>query len=260
MPGRFGCLSVAMLLICAVLATGPTKASENEKYCLEHGDNIVVYIDRTTPYDEIDKQALIDGVSRVFESLAGGERFVMRTITDASVRSATLVRSCVPICRSNGFLEDLFSPTCTEGVMLNDRKHLRSEIVAQMQALLENFVEQPYSDIVGTIAGTAPSEMRPSGANRFYLFTDLIENSPNIPGKDFFSIKNSKLIAKVTEQRLLPSLTGADIRIFGVGRSGKPDRPPLDPQLLKKLMEFWEGYFRAAGAHLTIQQSLGAIN
>lgn len=260
MTGRRCCLALVMFLIWAALGVGASHAAGQDKYCLEQSDNIVIYIDRTTPYDEIDKQALIDGVSRVFESLAGGERFVMRTITDASVRSETLIRACVPICKSGGWLEDLFSPTCTEGVMLNDRKHLRSEIVAQMQALLENFVEQPYSDIVGTIAGTAPSEMRPAGTNRFYLFTDLIENSPNIPGKDFFSVKNSKLIAKVTEQRLLPSLAAADVRVFGVGRSGKPDRPPLDPALLKKLTEFWEAYFREAGARLTIQQSLGAIN
>lgn len=247
-------------IVLWLLAASAAPADDNDKYCRPDRDNIVIYVDRTTPYDEIDKKSLIDGISRVFESLKGGEHFVVRTINDASARSEELIRSCIPICESKGFIEDLLNPTCTEGVMLNDRKRLRGEVVGQLQSLLANFVELPFSDIVGTIAGTAPSEMQSSGANRFYLFTDLIENSPNIPGKDFFSVKNPKLIAKVTEQKLLPSLAGAEVRVFGVGRSGKPGRPPLDPQLLKKLTEFWLAYFDAAGARLTIQQSLGAID
>ncbi len=242
------------------LASLPARAAGTDRYCLEQAENIVIYVDRTTPYDEMDRQALIDGVSRVFESLSGGERFVMRTITDAAVRSETLIRDCVPVCRSGGFLDDLFNASCTEGVMLNDRKHLRTRIVEEMQALLGTFVEQPYSDIVATIARTAPAEMRPAAANRFYLFTDLIENSPGLPGKDFFSLRNDRLLARLGEDGLVPALAGADIRVFGVGRSGKPGRPPLDPALLGKLEQFWQAYFDAAGARLTIQQSLGAID
>lgn len=253
------CAGLLVLALVACATPGAAHAANTDKYCVEGADNVVIYVDRTTPYDEIDKQALIDGVSRVFESLAGGERFVMRTITDASVRSEVLVRSCVPVCKAGGFLDDLFGD-CTEGVMLNDRKHLRTEIVGRMQSLLENFVELPYSDIVATIAHTAPGELQPSGRNRFYLFTDLIENSPNVPGKDFFSTKNEKLIARLTRQGFVPALAGADIRVFGVGRSGKPERPPLDPDLLRKLTEFWHAYFEQAQAKLAIQQSLGTID
>jgi hypothetical protein len=247
--------------VLLLLGTVPAAAAgDYEKYCDPTAANIIVYLDRTTPYDEIDKAALIDGVSRVFEGLTGGERFVLRTINDASVRSESLIDSCIPVCKSSGWLDDLFGGTCTEGVMLNDRKHLRTKVVGQMQSLLDGFVELPYSDIVLTVAKTGSAEYREDRPNRYYLFTDLIENSQNIPGKDFFSVKNDKLIAKLEAQGQLATLTGADIRVFGVGRSGKPGRPPLDPALLAKLTQFWTAYFEAAGAKLSIQQSLGAID
>jgi hypothetical protein len=250
---------VLWLLLLLALAP-PATAAENEKYCDVAAANVVIYIDRTTPYDDIDKAALIDGVSRIYESMLGGERFVVRTINDASVHSESLIDSCVPICKSKGFFEDLLNPDCTEGVMANDRKHLRTQVVQQMQSLLADFVELPYSDLAMTFAQTGSAEYRSGRPNRYYLFTDLIENSPNIPGKDFFSVKNDKLLAKLRSQGQLASLSGAEVRAFGVGRSGKPGRPPLDPALLVKLTTFWTDYFAAAGATLRIQQSLGDVD
>lgn len=250
---------VAILAAAALASlTGPGFAAGNPRYCDAGADNIVVYIDKTTPYDELDKTALVDGVSRLFESLTGGERFTIRTIAESFSSSATLLDECIPFCEGQGFLDDLFSD-CTEGMVINDKKRLRDTVVRQLQALLDDFVELPNSEIVRTLAMTGPMELRAGRPNRFYLFTDLIENSLYMPGKAFFNEDNTDLLAKAAADGLIPDFANTTVRVFGVGRGGTAGRRPLDQPLLQKLTEFWRGYFEAAGTTVTIQQSLGAV-
>ena len=109
----------ALLVIGGVLAASPGFAATG-KYCSPTADNIVVYIDRTTNYDDKDKKDLVDGVSKLFASLQGGERFSIRTISDSFTTSTSLIDDCVPVCASKGFLGDLFSSDCTEGVAINE--------------------------------------------------------------------------------------------------------------------------------------------
>lgn len=259
MIGRTG-LALAVAGLLTVLFLHPAAAAQSDNYCAPTADNVVVYVDKTTPYDDTDKHALVDGIGRLFESLKGGERFTIRTIAESFSSSTALVDACVPFCPDGGFLGDLFG-SCTEGVMINDRKHLRDEVVRQLQILLANFVELPNSEIVRTIGLTAPQELRSGQANRFYLFTDLIENSVYLPGKQFFSDKNDVLLKRVAADKLIPVMAGTNVAVFGVGRGGNPgDRHPLDQKLLEKLTDFWQRYFTAAGATVTIQQSLGAVD
>ncbi len=259
-PGRLRqAVRLLVLGMPVLFFAGAAVAGATSKYCSKTADNVVVYVDRTTPYDDIDKNDLIDGVSRLFETLKGGERFTMRTIADSFAASATLLDECVPVCAAGGIFGDLFSG-CTEGVMINDKKHLRDRIVRQLETLLANFVELPNSEIVRTIGLSAAGELRPGQPSRFYLFTDLIENSQYLPGKEFFTQKNDALLKRVAADGLVPNLQGAPVRIFGVGRGGNPgDRHPLDQALLKKLLDFWQRYFEAAHTSATIQQALGAV-
>jgi hypothetical protein len=249
---------VLLALLLALAALGAPVARAAPNYCADTADNIVVYVDKTTPYDDTDKTALVDGVSRLFESLGGGERFTMRTIAQSSTASVSLMDACVPYCPPAGLFGDLFSD-CTEGMMLNDRKHVRDLVVGQLRALLADFVELPNSEIIRTIALSASSEQRIGQPLRLYLFTDLIENSVYLPGKQFFSDSNDKLLVRIEADGLVPDFAGATVRVFGVGRGGTAERRPLDQALLTKLMDFWQRYFAAAGATVTIQQSLGAV-
>ena len=179
-----------LLAICIsmLLLAGGAVAGTTSKYCSKEADNVVVYIDRTTPYDAIDKKDLVDGVSRLFETLKGGERFSMRTIADNFAASTNLLDECLPVCHADGVFGDLFSG-CTEGVVINDKRHLKQAVVQQLNDLLTNFVELPNSEIVRTLGLSAPSELRPGRTNRFYIFTDLIENSQYLSGKEFFTAK-----------------------------------------------------------------------
>lgn len=247
-----------LALILSLLATGIARA-EARTYCAPDAANLVVYVDKTTPYDETDKRALIDGIGRLFESLVGGERFSLRTIAESFSASTSLLDACLPWCPAAGLFDSLFG-SCNEGLVASDRKALRTRLVGQLRDLLDNFVELPNSEIVRTIAITLPIELRPGRPNHVYMFTDLIENSTYLPGKDFFGKKTPVLLARVAADGLVPPLTGVDVHVFGVGRGGNPaDRHPLDQALLEKLTGFWTGYFAAAGASLTIQPALGAL-
>ena len=158
---RFGLARLLGALIVPILLVGPAIA-DAAKYCAPDAANVVVYVDKTTPYDATDKTDLVDGVSRLFENLKGGERFTIRTIADSFTSGTSLLDQCVPFCPDQGMLGDLFG-SCTEGVMLNDRKHLRQEVVRQLQSLLANFTELPNSEIVRTIGLSAPGELRAGG-------------------------------------------------------------------------------------------------
>ncbi len=251
-------LSLMLAGVCVALFGTPAAAGEMSRYCQDAAANVVIYIDKTTPYDEIDKKALVDGIGRLFESLEGGERFTMRTIAESFTNSATLIDECIPACTCSGLLCDLFSE-CTEGMVINDRKKLRETVVLQLRALLDNFVELPNSEIVRTIGLSTPAELRANTENRLYLFTDLIENSLYLPGKQFFSEPNAELLDQVESDGLVPDLANATVRVFGVGRGGTTERRPLDQEVLQKLLGFWQGYFDAAHTSVTIQQSLGEV-
>lgn len=245
-------LGFALLLSCGTAAAA-------DKYCKTDADNVVVYVDRTTPYDERDKKALVDGVALVFEGLSGGERFAIRTIAESYTTSERLLEACAPICPEAGLLGDLFSD-CTEGMMINDRKKLKSRIVQALQHLLANFVELPNSEILRTLAMSTDEELRQGRRNRIYMFTDLIENSTYLPGRDFFATDARALIDRLNRDQLIPNWSGSQVSIFGVGRSGKPGRPPLDQAVFEQLTDFWNSYFAATGARVSIRQSLSAAD
>jgi hypothetical protein len=260
MTNRFRFAFRVILVLLGAWSVGHTaQARDLADYCVPEAANVVVYVDVTTPYDDIDKAALVDGVDRLFTSLEGGERLSIRTIAESFTSSKSLLDACAPHCDTSGFLAELFGD-CTEGVLINDRKHLQGAVVSRLKELLDNFVELPNSEIVRTVAMSSKMEYRDGRPNQLFIFSDLIENSLYLSGKEFFSLKNEALLLRIAADGLIPDLTGATVRIFGVGRGGNPgDRHPLDQQLLEKLYDFWEGYFAAAEATVTIQQELGAI-
>jgi hypothetical protein len=257
--------ALLLRLLCLALLVAPlgwaTRAAAavdtaTARYCSPRADNVVIYVDRTTNYDAKDKRDLVDGVSAIFGALKGGERLSIRTIADNFTTSESLIDACMPVCASKGFFGDLFSSDCTEGVAINDRNHLRGRVVATLEKLLDSYSDLPYSAIVQTLALTANAEIKPDQPNRLFLFTDLLENSQYLPGRDFLNQPNAQLLSRIEGDHLVPDLHGGVVKVFGVGRSGLPGRPPLDQHLLSKVMDFWTQYFAAAHATVSIQQAL----
>jgi hypothetical protein len=254
MPGK------ALLPLAAALLwlSGSAQALDNKRYCDSDGGNVVLYLDVTTPYDDTDKRALVEGIAGIFEGLRGGERLSIRTIEDSFPKSVRLLEACVPSC-PGGVLDDLFSD-CTEGVVINDTKALRRQIVDALAPRLSGPSELLQSEIIRTLALSSAEEFREGRANAIYVFSDMIENSAYLSGADFFATENAALVARLADEKLVPNLLHADIGVFGVGRGGGEKRGALTQERLRKLLDFWEMFFLAAGAEVRLSQNLSAAD
>lgn len=221
------------------------------QYCADTGKNVLVFVDVTTPYDDIDKRALSEGITQVFESLQGGDRLSIRTIEDAFPKSTSLIDACKPFCPPQGVLGDLFSQ-CTEGVVINDTKALRHSVSEALKRRLGNAIELPHSDIIRTIAMKLPEEFIDGRDNAIFIFSDMIENSEYLPGAHFFASANNEIVEQLSKDRLVPNLMGAEVTVVGVGRGGSEARSSLTPERLNKLQDFWRLFFAATGASATL--------
>lgn len=236
--------------------TSPARSEEASRFCDAAGANLVLYLDVTTPYDEIDKAALIDGIGRILAQLTGGERITIRTIEDAFSRSRRLVDACFPYCPPGGIFDDLFS-TCTEGVVINEKKKLMRSIVVTLTGLLDSARELDQSEIVRTLTQSLREEYRQNRLNRIFIYSDMIENSTYLSGADFFRAKDGALIEQIARDGLVPSIWEAEVHIFGMGRTGiAGDRAALPQERLNKLTSFWTKYFAAGGATARMTQNL----
>jgi hypothetical protein len=262
MPGKAAqVLARSVLFTCVALlfaefAGSSASAYDRGKFCDKAGANVVLYLDVTTPYDDTDRKALTDGIARIFTGLSGGERIAIRTIEDGFSSSRRILDACVPYCPGGGVISDLFSD-CTEGMLINERKALRRMIVESVSEHLTEARELPYSEIVRTLCQTFREEYRKDRRNRIFIFSDMIENSPYIPGAEFFSRTDAALIAKLEGDSLIPDIWEAEVHVFGFGRTGNPaDRKPLPQDKFRRLEGFWTKFFAAGGASADLKQNL----
>lgn len=252
--GLYGLVGV----LVAAASTHETAAEGYDKrnYCNKDGDNVVIFVDVTTPYDATDKSSLIDGINKIFSSLAGGERIAIRTIADAFTSSERLVDECVPYCPSGGFFSDLMSD-CTAGTVISDKKHLAARIAQAISRKVDNFVELKFSEILRTLVYGGREIYRPSQPNRIYIFSDMIENSNTLRTSDILAKKPSQVVLALEKQNLIADFSAADVHVFGFGRSGNPAaREVLAQDKVTKLEQFWHLYFQATGAKVEFEQNL----
>jgi hypothetical protein len=250
-------LLTALFLLGASLAPPAlAQAIDWQRYCAPDGRDVLLFLDVTTPYDAQDKTILVDGLQRIVGDLKGGDRIVIRTIGDSAAHSERLIDRCIPYCPPKGFWEDLLSD-CTGGLILNHKRILIREIRDKTRARLDSFRELEFSDIVTTVALVSREELNAGKDAEIFLFSDLIENSSFMPGGEFLMLPNDDLLKRIAENRLVPSLRGARVHVFGVGRGGTAERTALPIERLNKIMEFWTKLFGEGGStSVSISQNL----
>jgi hypothetical protein len=250
-----GLLASAGLWLAAAGGSS-AQGEEASRFCDPNGANLILFLDVTTPYDEIDKTALIDGIGRILAHLTGGERITIRTIEDAFSRSRRLLDTCFPYCPPGGIFDDLFS-TCTEGVVINEKKRMMRTFVVTLTGLLDSARELDQSEIIRTLTLSLREEYRRDRPNRVFVYSDMIENSTYLSGMDFFRAKDGPLIEQLERDGLVPSIWEAEVHIFGIGRTGiTGDRSALPQERLNRLTSFWTKYFAAGGATVRLTQNL----
>lgn len=248
----------ALSLLFASSVCASAQAIDWNGYCSPTAKRVLLLVDITTPYDNQDKQILVDGLQSIVGKLGDGDRIVIRTIADSYTHTEKLIDRCMPYCPSMSFWDSLFS-NCTGGLILNHKRTLISEIRASVRGRLDQFVELDHSEIVATITQAAREVLSDQQNSEIYIFSDLIENSIYIPGKDFGVLPNELLLTRIQNDNLLPRLQNTNVKVFGVGRGGGEERTPLPVPRLNKLLSFWNEFFERGGAvRVTINQNLVA--
>jgi hypothetical protein len=222
----------------------------NERYCLSEKPTVLFLVDVTTEYDPRSKALLGDAAQRILGSLTGGERLVIRTITESFASSDRLYSGCVPVC-SDGRM--FFG--CSEAVARYERRGFLLHATEALRRRLQEFRSGQRSDIIRTLVSVAREDgRRTPGPQTLYIFSDLIENSDHLPGSALFKRRNAVLLSGLAGSGLIPNLSGSMVKVFGVGRAGTEGYPPLSVEKLAKLLSFWRSYFeagRAGGVEIT---------
>lgn len=240
---RFAVLVAGLLLLAG---SGAASAQSQPNYCQADKPTILLVIDVTTEYDDRDRALLMEAVQHILGKLAGGERIVIRTITDSYTTSDRLFDQCVPVCIPNR--RSMFGSGCSTGTITMHRRSMNAGLETALRDRLRRFESRDYSDIVRTLSEIGRDVPLAEKPNQIYVFSDMIEHSEFLRGTDFFALPTAQLLARVRAARLIPSLKQASVQVFGVGRSGLPGKPPLSVAKLAKLRDFWTSYFTAAGA------------
>lgn len=234
---------VQLLLIDQAFA----QTKQNRDYCLNSGHTRIFLVDVTTEYDATDKSSIVGMIEKVFETAKGGDRIVVRTISDSHTKSEKVVERCLPQCPAEGTLDRLFK--CSDGVIRTDTAIARKDILEALRNRLSKFEETKYSDVIRTINAVAKEETRSGQATDLYIYSDLIENSEGmIPTINFFRYPVPTLIENLKRFGMIAPLVDFEIQVAGVGRAGTKDRRPLSIGELNFLTTFWTAYFKEAGA------------
>src|ERR1039457_3968679 len=97
-------LCSAIVFYCFLIMSedGFSQARDNKDYCRSAGHTVIFLIDVTTPYDQTDKSAIVRMTDEIFSSIKGGDKLVIRTITDSHTHSERLIERCIPNCSEEG--------------------------------------------------------------------------------------------------------------------------------------------------------------
>ena len=238
-------LSIALLKLFATSAA-IAQTSDNRSYCKSDGRIALFLVDITTPYDQTDKDIIVKATDRILASLNGGEKIIIRTITDSRTHSEQLIERCIPYCAAEGFSRIFL---CNDGAIRTDREGVYTDIVESLRQRLAKFEETRHSDIVRTVVLAAKEDAVEGRPLSLYIYSDLIENSDYLPGRKFFSTPVDRLISQLRKDKLIAPLKKANVQAAGVGRGGTKDRRPLGVAEQQKVTEFWTAYFKESGAN-----------
>jgi hypothetical protein len=216
-------------------------------YCRYSTATTILALDRTTKYDQIDRDNLHDGMQRLYSALAVGERLLVYTVSDAFVHSERIFDACYPGCPENSLGDWLFGD-CTS----LKAAHHKSAFQRQLATVIDNIMHEPedyhHSDLIQTFAALTRRHSAGNGLKRFVAFTDLLENSQHMPWPQILQSEPEMLLKRLRKYDGMPDLSGASVHVFGIGRSHGQARSPLAPDVRERLISFWSRLFKAGGA------------
>jgi hypothetical protein len=245
-------LVTAFALLSSVWSGGAL--AENGEYC-QHSEHItLIFVDRTTQYDEIDKELFVSGFDRIVGTLKPGDRVAVHTLAGDYPQSERVFDRCVPGCPDSGVLGWIFS-SCRPMQARVDFSRFRQDLAASIRRMLDELQSYEHSDIVRTLARVTEAVAR-SGTDQersrqlrhVFIFSDLLENSKHLPWPTIIRRPSSDLVGELSRNGLIPIVRGARVVAFGIGRSHDPERTALGTSAERRLQDFWALLFATGGA------------
>lgn len=236
----------ALISVLSMLLGTTTAQSFQQDYCSQSdGRPVLLLIDRTSPFDDQDKQVFAHGIDTLFRQLQAGDRLVVHTLTADFSSSDKIFDACRPGCREQGLVSGLFSE-CRESVArLDDRKYLR-ELLASIKPMIDEQEKYPASEIIETIAFMSQEYGRLQPA-RLVIFSDMIEHSQLARFTELEQQQIEVLLDHLQQLGLIGDMRGVSVEVFGYGRQHGSHRSGLRPEQKHNIEQFWGEYFRRAG-------------
>lgn len=235
-------------------AAHKSATAASQDYCGYGDRSVLIYIDRTTQYDDVDKELFVQGIGRIVASFEPGDRVIVHTIAGDYSESERAFDRCVPGCPDSGALGWFFD-TCRPMQAQKDFTAFRFELAKGIRGMLDDLQSYEHSDIIRTIArvtqamdGAGKSAGDARQLVQVFIFSDLLENSAHLPWPTVVQGSRDTLLKKLSSQDLLAQLDGARVTAFGIGRNHDPTRSPLSVTTEKRLRDFWTGFFMWSGA------------
>ena len=248
-------LAVAAIALLASLAPRPAHAADFDYCGIGHHTSLLV-VDRTTRFDEIDRDILIRTVESFLRRQEAGERVVIAAMGGAYTELKLALNECRPGCPDEGFVARLLS-TCRAVVARSDDLGFQARVIAVLRELLLQPEEAPASDLFRSIA-EATRLVRANGyapLRQLLVYSDLLEASSLFPGQTIRRASAAEVEKRLKEADVRPTIQGADIRVIGFGRNDSPKREPLPQDVRRRVEESWQRWFQGAGA-ATVQIGL----
>ena len=233
-----------LLALCGLMLSSAVAASQQD-YCAEgDGAAVLFLVDRTSSFDDQDKQTFAEGVDTIFNHLETGDRLVIHTLTEDFSESKKIFDGCRPGCREQGLMSGLFSQCRSSVARVDERRYLR-EMLTSVKPMIDNEENYPRSEIIETIAFIV-QEYELLKPTRLVIFSDMIEHSRLA---SFSYLKKDKipgLLDKLDSLDLIKPMPGVEVDIYGFGRNHTTGRKGLSAQQKRNIEEFWRAYFERA--------------
>jgi hypothetical protein len=246
-------LSIAAGIAFALAAAGAR--ADTYDYCAIKGAKTsVLFIDRTTAFDDKDRDVLVEGVSDLVKRLKPGDRLVIRTITDDHANSDQVFNRCKPGCPPMSWKQELLG-TCSDLVARRENLDFLRELARAMRGIIGRPRQYRASAILATIAAALSSYGGRVG--QVVLYSDMIENSRLAHFDRLSAQAVPGLLARLHRLDLIPDLAGARVAAFGFGRTDAASRHGLTATQQLAIKTFWDKYFAAAhAARFTLTERL----
>ena len=234
--------------LALLLLTGARTAQAADDFCSYGTGVAVLLLDRTTAYDQTDKTVFLQALDGLIAGLGPGDRLVLFTMSGAYTESRKLFDRCKPACPDQGFFTALVS-SCRPVLARAEAVTFTRELAQTLAGLLHQPEQTRFSDLFRTVAeAVRPYAAGPQKLRNLILFSDLIENSPFMPEREFKRLPPATVLERVRAAGVLATLDGAAVRVYGFGRDDSPGRPPLPQAQRQRITHSWRAWLEASGA------------